>query len=317
MTTDTTIDVLIVGLGTVAQTHIAVLTQMPQADVVAAVDIDASRELGFRGGSRPVYHTVREASRQHQPAAVVIATPTSTHAAVCDEVSDCFPAARLLVEKPAAAALADAEHVIVQLGKQQPVEVSYHLAFSPEVTWGLEQVQARARTLGRLTSAEQFFADAYYDDPGPAQASLCSSWIDSGINALSVLDRFTSIVARSGLRQIGPDRESCFEARLTCTDDGSPFGALLVTSWHVSDGAKTTRLTWTSGVELLMDHTAVAAYLVRNGTLLDEFGSDRSVPRRERHYRALYQHWLIERRPIMSPQESMHLHDLLLGPYPA
>lgn len=63
-----------------------------------------------------------------------------------------------------------------------------------------------------------------------------------------------------------------------------------------------------------MDHTAVAGYLVAGGRIADVFGPDASVPRRERHYRALYQSWLGERRPIATPQDHLLLHDLLLKP---
>ncbi len=46
------------------------------------------------------------------------------------------------------------------------------------------------------------------------------------------------------------------------------------------------------------------------------FGSDRSISRRERRYRALYQHWLAEGRPIMPAAVSLNLHQILLGPLP-
>ena len=40
------------------------------------------------------------------------------------------------------------------------------------------------------------------------------------------------------------------------------------------------------------------------------FGADASIPRRERHYRALYQHWLADGRPIATPHDHLLLHDL-------
>jgi hypothetical protein len=55
-----------------------------------------------------------------------------------------------------------------------------------------------------------------------------------------------------------------------------------LTSWHVTDPAKTTRIRYRSGAELVMDHTAVAAYLVADGHITDAFGANASIPRRER-----------------------------------
>ena len=63
-----------------------------------------------------------------------------------------------------------------------------------------------------------------------------------------------------------------------------------------------------------MDHTAVAGYLRQDRQISDLFGSDRSVSRQERHYRALYQWWLVDGRQITSPQTHLLLHDLLLQP---
>jgi Oxidoreductase family, NAD-binding Rossmann fold len=305
--------IVVIGLGTVAQTHLRALEEIPGADVTAGVDTDASRMLRFRGQDRPVYQSVHEASQDQAPAIVVIATPTSSHAAVCDEAARYFPEARLLVEKPAADNLTDARHVLSELAKRQSVDVAYHMAFSPEVTWGWETVQANQPELGDLLSAELFFADPYYDDFERAQAALSSSWLDSGINALSVQNRFAAITGRQSLRSLGTEQQSIFEARLTCTANGKHVDALVVTSWYVTDAAKTTRLRYASGTELLMDHTAVAAYLLRDGHVQSFFGADRSIPRRERHYRALYQWWLTEDKPTLPAETSLHLHELLLS----
>jgi len=193
------------------------------------------------------------------------------------------------------------------------VDVAYHTSFAPEVTWGQQALAASRPGPGALLSAESFFADPYYDDFERAAATLGNSWLDSGINALSVLARFAAIIRRESLRRIGTERQSVFEARLSCNRDGPPADALLVTSWHAADPAKTTRLRYASGIELLMDHTAVAAYLLRDGRIEAAFGADRSIPRRDRHYRALYQRWLAEGRPTLPPEISLQLHELLLA----
>jgi predicted dehydrogenase len=317
--------VLLIGLGAIGQTHARALESVHEspespdsapragvvAGVVAGVDIDGARTLRFRGVDRPVYRSVREASEAHAPAIVVIATPTGTHASVCEQAARYFPAARLLVEKPAAATLGDARRILSGIGGRQPVDVAYHTSLAPEVTWG-QQALAASRP-SDLLSAESFFADPYYDDFERAAATLGNSWLDSGINALSVLARFATIVKRESLRRIGAERQSIFEAHLTCHRDGRPVDALLVTSWHVADPAKTTRLRYASGIELLMDHTAVAAYLLRDGRIEAAFGADRSIPRRDRHYRALYQRWLSSGSPTLPPETGLHLHELLLG----
>jgi predicted dehydrogenase len=304
--------VLIVGLGDVAQTHLKALEQTPGADVVAGVDTALKPGLTFRGHPLPVYKTPRDAAG-HDPSVVVIATPTHTHAAVCAEIADCFPAARILVEKPAADNLPGARRVLEEIGSRQPVDVAYHMAFSPEVTWGGQVTQAHAADLGLPVAAEASFADPYHDEFEAARSSLGNSWIDSGINALSVLSRFAEPASRCSLRRLGEPAESVFEAHVTCVAEESELDALILTSWHVTEPAKTTRIRYTSGAELVMDHTAVAGYLVQDRRIAAVFGSDGTIPRRERHYLALYKWWLTEGNRII-PAQSLHLHELLLQP---
>ena len=55
---------------------------------------------------------------------------------------------------------------------------------------------------------------------------------------------------------------------------------------------------------------------MRTLPLLDELEAalaDRSIPRRDRHYRALYGSWLAEGRPTLPAETSLHLHEVLLG----
>lgn len=306
-------EVLIVGLGAAAGTHLKVLEQTPGADVVAGIDTAPKPGLTFRGHPVPVYKTPREAGG-HDPGVVVIATPTHTHAAVCAEIADCFPAARILVEKPAADNLPDARRVLQDIGSRQAVEVAYHMSFSPEVTWGMQVTQARAADLGVPVAAEASFADPYQDEFEAARSSLGNSWIDSGINALSVLSRFAEPASRRSLRRLGELAESVFEAHVAFLAGGSELDALILTSWHVTDPAKTTRIRYISGAELVMDHTAVAGYLMQDKRIAAVFGSDRTIPRQERHYLALYKWWLTDGKRIIPAETSLRLHELLLQP---
>lgn len=306
--------ILIAGLGQAGLTHLRALEQTSGAEVVAGVDTAPGRSLTFRGHPVPVYQSPRDAAGQHQPDIAVIATPTPTHAAVCSQIAGCFPAARILVEKPAAYALPDARHVLEDIGSHRAVDIAYHMAFSPEVAWGVQITRDHAGDLGVPVAAEASFADPYQETYEAARASLGNSWIDSGINALSVLSRFADPVRRSSLSRISPPQRSVFEAHLTFQAAGNQFHALVLTSWHVTDPAKTTRIRYSSGAELVMDHTAVAGYVILGGQVAAVYGSDRAIPRRERHYLAMYKWWLTDEQPIMPAATSLRLHELLLAP---
>jgi predicted dehydrogenase len=280
--------------------------------VLAGVDTnrDLPCTLAFRGKQVPVHTDVMDASRWHDPDVVVIATPTPTHATVCQKVSKHFPHAAILLEKPAAANLPAAEGLL----KGKPdVCVALHMAFSPEVAWSVRLAKDNAASFGPPVAIQSFHADAYQADLAPAASRLCNSWVDSGINALSIIDQFATVNDRRSLRSLGETTWSIFEGIFTCDVEGGQVEALVVTSWNGADTGRSTRVRYASGAELVMDHNAVEAYALENGKLIGFFTDSSDAPRRERHYKALYQSWLVDSQP-QSIADSFRLHEVLLRP---
>jgi len=313
---------LLVGLGTIADAHLSALQHIDGVDVLGGVDIAPPPSLLFRGRDIPLYKSLGEAATAgHDPDVVVVATPTPTHASVCREAAETFPSAELLVEKPAADDHADATALLRSTDDGRGVNVAYHMAYSPEVLWGERLVRSMSAVLGRPITVKAVFSDPYESQIGSAAARFGSSWIDSGINALSVLSRFVEPVSRRSLRRLGAAAWSCYEGRFVCRSHtgNADLEATIATSWHVTAPSRSTRITYSSGAELVLDHHAVAGYLLQDGAVQEFFGSDGRVPRRESHYRNLYQTYLAERRPIMGKELSRRLHDLLLCPdgYPS
>src|SRR5690606_10089582 len=172
------------------------------------------------------------------------------------------------------------------------------LEVNPEWTWpyALHQVLRDA-----LREADVDLADSW----SPRERAEVADRINDHLGQV----RFCSPQERISLRHLN---ESTYEARVRCTSDGKPFEALIVTSWQVTDAARRTSLRFASGAELLLDHHAVAAYLVQKGRITDQFGTDGSVPRRESHYVGLYHRRPAARRPLMPSEQRRRLHDVLL-----
>lgn len=311
--------IVVVGIGTAGTVHVRALEDIPQVTVIAGVDISASSRLTFRENDVPVYPTLFDSLSEQRlhPDVVVVATPTPTHAKICGEVGDYYPDAIIMVEKPAADSLEDAERIISGVGGKQPVTVAYHMAFSPEVDWGVSETTKRARQLGLPVAVESWSADPYQLDLDSARARLGTSWIDSGINALSVIERFAKPVERIWLHQHGDRNKSSFEGMFACEASGQQLYATVLTSWYSTAPARSTRIRYSSGAELVMDHNAVAGYIKEDGSISAMFGSSGEVPRREAHYRALHKSWLVERNEIFSSQASIRLHKLLLEGQPS
>ncbi len=306
--------VVIIGIGIAGAVHARALEDVPGVVLIAGIDT-SSRTLTFRGNKAPMYPSVFEMMSESKlhPDIVVVATPTQTHAKVCGEVSEHFRQASILVEKPAADNLADARRIVCGIGGKQPVAVAFHMAFSPVVEWGLGEATERADQLGSPIAIESWGADPYQSDLAAAQERLGNSWIDSGINALSVIERFVRPIERTSLRPIGSPSRSVFEGTFICEADGRQLPATILTSWYSTASSRWTKIRYSSGAELVMDHNAVAGYIRQNGETCAMFGSDGTMPRREAHLRGLYKSWLADQDQIFSTDTSVRLHELLLA----
>jgi predicted dehydrogenase len=305
-------EVLVVGLGAAGQTHLSVLAEVPGVTQVTGVDTDPSRALSFREHKVPVYPSVLDASREQTPQLVVVATPTPTHAEVCDQVFECFPRSTVLLEKPAADNITDARRL---LSGGHELIVSLHMAFAPEVSWAKSVVEEEGHELGDLISMESWAADPHQFDLASATASLSNSWVDNGINALSVMDRFARVTERNSLRPLKEDPSSTtFEGVFSCETESGLAEAIVITSWSVGGSTRSTRIRFSSGVEIIMDHDAVAGYLIRDGRVASFRGKCGPVPRRTTHYEALYRAMLTDSDTFPSPETNLRLHDLLLAP---
>jgi predicted dehydrogenase len=306
--------VVIVGVGAAGRVHARTLEDVPDVALVAGIDT-SPRNLTFRGNETPIYTSLFDmtSERKLHPDIVVVATPTPTHAEVCGEVGEYFREASIIVEKPAADNLDDARRIVYDIGGKQPVTVAYHMAFSPVVEWGLKEATERADQLGTPVAIESWGADPYQSELTSAQQRLGNSWIDSGINALSVIERFVRPIERTSLRSIGDHSRSVFEGTFLCEAASKQLSATVMTSWYSTAPSRWTRIRYSSGAELVMDHNAVAGYIRQNGEASAVFGSDGTTPRREAHYKALYKSWLANSNEIFSADTSMRLHKLLLS----
>jgi predicted dehydrogenase len=307
--------VVIVGIGAAGAVHAKALEDVLGVVVVAGVD-SSSRVLEFRGNKVPVYPSLFDMMSEGaiHPDTIVVATPTSTHAQVCSEVSEYFRQASIIVEKPAADTMESAQHLVCGIGGKQSLTVAYHMAFSPEVEWGMRESVERAPELGVPVSIEAWGADPYQSDLAAARARFGNSWIDSGINALSVIDRFAKPIRRTSLRRLGDPSKSVFEGTFVCEFDGRQLPATILTSWYSTASSRWTKIKYSTDAEVVMDHNAVAGYIRQGGQVCALFGSDGTIPRREAHYRALYKSWLANKDDrIFSLDTSLRFHELLLG----
>ena len=284
-----------IGLGRIARHHLDAFAHAPAlGEPVAGWDVDADA----RARAAPLIATadsLEELLVREDVDAVVVSTPTPTHRDVCRTVIEHGRPRMLLVEKPMATEWADVRE-LARAATSAGIALTclYHAAYAPEVEWALGHLEDE---LEGVVGIEAEFAD-----PHPSAAVFGDSWLDSGINALSVIARFVH-VERGEVRPVASAPET-FEGIFTGRSRAGEVPIRIRTSWHAPEPSKTTRLRLRDGGEVVLDHQAIA---VRSGRTA--WRSDSPLPRLTQHYLGAFRHALLDRPPDGS---DVDLHRLLL-----
>lgn len=292
----------LVGVGIIAETHLAVLAERSEVSLEFTVDPHLKETPAFRGTKPPHYVSLSAALEAHQPDLVVIATPTDTHTDLAFQALT-RSSARVLVEKPVVhdlASLARLRSLDATADVRGRVFTAHHFAFSPEVNWAAEQV-AEHSDWGPITGITSAFHDPYILRGERAFASYISSWMDSGVNQLSMLARFVELTEpTSADRQM--DGGASAWATFAYSSRGTVGTARLRSSWLTGSSSKETILAFgDSGVEIWIDHTSMTGFAAQGTSLLATHGNDGLTPRKVAHYRPLYESLLSGRPdPVLS-----------------
>ncbi|MFJ3794556.1 Gfo/Idh/MocA family protein [Kitasatospora sp. NPDC090091] len=277
-----------VGVGIIAETHLAVLAERPDVGLEFTVDPKSVGPVVFRGYTPPHYGSLAEALDVHRPDLVVLATPTETHAELATSAL-LRSTAGVLVEKPLVHDLASLARLRELDGKadvKSRLFTAHHFAFSPEVDWAAELLAAHP-DWGPVTAITSAFYDPYILRGPEAFASYVSSWTDSGVNQLSMLTRFVDLTELTSVRQT--DGGASAWCTVGFRSRGETGEARLRSSWLTGSSSKESSLLFgRSGVEVWIDHTSMTGFAARGAELLDAFGNDGRTPRKIAHYRPLY-----------------------------
>ncbi len=300
--------IAIVGLGTIAQTHLAAWERLADVELVAGVEVRDVEPWSFRRHCVPIHRRVEELVA-YQPGYVVVATPTAVHFHTCEQIWRSLHT-RILVEKPLASTLRDS---LALLERPDDLVVLYHAAYAPEVRWAAERLGRWLDQFGPITSLDCLFADPWGHDPTTAAERYVSSWVDSGINCLSVLARLVTLEDVD--LTVLDEQASVYEASVQFTSLDRGGHGRIRTSWEVPAAEKHTRIAFEAGAEVVLKHQEVSgAVKDARGATIAQFQFDHSMPRLVSHYVNLYQSVLFGAEPYpFRVEENTRLSRLLLG----
>lgn len=194
----------IIGLGSIFPKQLEALKLSREYYRLCAVcDSDPNKVEMFQTGFTEtfedmprIYQNSDSLFRDPQIDSVLIATPPASHFDLAR--SGLRNKKHILLEKPAVMSLEELE-ILYQEAESNGVmlHVAYHAAFAKDLEWFVankEDLQKKYQ-FGKISRIECSFYDPYMENGAVIERkrSLGGSYIDSGVNALSVCARLTSL----------------------------------------------------------------------------------------------------------------------------
>ncbi len=141
--------IALIGAGVIGKRHLVAMSQVRSVELVAIADPLSSVAAIAARHDIPHFTCNNEMLREVAPSGVIIATPTEHHfePALASLESGCH----LLIEKPIAATVAEAEEIVLESeGRGLSVLVGHHRRYYPHVARAREIV--RGGSLGQLVT---------------------------------------------------------------------------------------------------------------------------------------------------------------------
>ncbi len=313
------ISIGIAGIGHVAAHQIAAILCLDEFTLSACCDPDPERLSGL-SPEVATFTAIDDMLAGIDLDVVVVATPNHLHVEHGIQVLE---AGRwLLIEKPAAPSREGFEllgNTLSSLGGR--CSVALHAAFGVELMWFIDQLQSGALDLPTACSFESRFYDPYFEDGRLQQRakSLGGSWMDSGVNALSVICRLVPPAALSlqDSRMTRLPDTGCSEIQGTVdfrfNRPEMPGTGSIDTNWTLGRDSKVTTLRYPDrSVEIVLDHTSQRV-IRRDGRGESAiYVCENDLPRLTNHYIGVFSDLAVQ---IQSNRDNFSyaasLHDLL------
>ncbi len=296
MVTQFPIRLSIIGLGKIAKFQLQALGQACQFQLVAACDLNPMRQVILKENhllDLPFFTNFQEMIKRIDCDAVLISTPLFNHYETAKIVLQ--EGRNILLEKPATSSL-EALQELIQIAKFKDVifVVAFHAAFGQEIKWFKEH-QSSLFPSQFLINFQSFFADPYLEQGKLLEVvnSLGSSWLDSGINALSIVYPWVEnlTLEQVQLQSLNPEFDRTIQAqvnyRFSPLENPLFSGqGTIKTHWNLGLNRKLTRLKFSqSPQEIILDHTEQQVWLITPGQKIERLADfSQTGDRLTQHY---------------------------------
>lgn len=320
-----TIRLGIVGMGAIFDHQAAALDLSEGYELVALCDVDPSKRDKKPG--TPFFSSL-DTFLQQDLDAVMISVPVADHFEVCARALE--SGVPVMQEKPATLSMEQFERLAGIADRTgASLSIAVHASYGPELLWFERRLaEGGFGELGPVTAVRGQFYDPYMSGGTVMDrfAGLGGSWMDSGINGLSVLSRLvdmSSVMFERADRTVLPGATvheiQCASHYRFPAGTGNMAGwAVIDTNWSLGKNLKMTEVFYhQQGVSFLLHHSRQAVYRrTPSGKLAMMADCSGGLERLCNHYRELfaeYRRSLAEGRSNL--QEMLRLHRLFFSVY--
>ncbi len=282
----------IVGFGDIAKTYLQALDHCPMLRLVAITDIRPVSATDIPPGVQ-FFNRAKDMYQKSSIDAVIIATPYDTHAEMAIEAV--FSGVDVLVEKPIAVRRNEFSFVASTALEQDRLVVgALHARYGREVEWFLKNHEDLLKKVPPLTSFLVRLNDPYMKNgmvTTNKELSLGTPWLDSGINALSILNSIlapldVSELTLESVGNVGDVFEFHTLGTYSFTTPWNKKGkGIIECSWGEKSATKSTRLGFADASSIVLDHGKETVQLIDSGenvVFYQDCRNDR--PRLVNHY---------------------------------
>lgn len=285
--------IAIIGLGHVARFQIAALAGNPDWEIVGAADL-RQESASILPPHVPFHSSAPDLLEETDAEACLVATGHTAHYRLGKQVLE--SGRHLILEKPCCSTL-DQFVQLIDLAERRNrlFVVALHAAYALDLRWFLARRDALG--LGGLTGFQSQFYDPYIENGQLLEAgrSLGGSWIDSGINALSVLATITppEHLSVTDAHFARPAVPGCSDTQASVSISGREAGrdyqGCIETHWALGLDSKSTRLFFgNTNSEVLLDHSNECVFIRRQSGEHEAVDLRNGRPRLTNHYTGVF-----------------------------
>lgn len=274
----------IIGIGHIAQYHFEAIGLIDGLELTSVCDHDYSKLENVKLDVDK-YNNSNDLISSSQVDVVMIATPTESHAKMAEHVIKAGKP--VILEKPAALTFREFNLLkSLSLSKKVPVFTLFHASYGYELTPTFEILNNLENKDGLVWKS--FFSDPYEKD-AKAKSSLVNSWVDSGINFLSILQRVLSpdsidLIFSSHTPATGEEKSKIC-SNLVFEFSGNISGtAIIECNWSKGINRKVSKVRIQNKHWLILEHSDQS--LVELGRRMT---IDNELPRLTNHYIAAFE----------------------------